>query len=50
MASLIAVLTVIMTAVNLINYFRVRNDMDNVLNIIYENDGFFPKDNTSPLT
>ncbi len=49
MASLIAVLTVIMTTVNLINYFRVRNDMDNVLNIIYENDGFFPKDNIRKL-
>ena len=43
MASLLAVLLVIMTAVSVISYRKVVDDADTTLALLAENDGFFPK-------
>ena len=41
--SVFLVLLVIMSAINILNYIRVVNDSDRVLNVLAENNGEFPK-------
>ena len=41
--SVFVVLTVIMSAINILNYSRVVRDSDAVLNVLAENNGQFPK-------
>ena len=43
MVSLLAVLLVIMSAVNLVYYRQVIQDADSTLALLAENNGFFPK-------
>ena len=45
MVSLLAVLLVIMSAVNLVYYYQVIRDADSTLSLLAENNGFFPKTN-----
>lgn len=42
MVSLLTVLLVIMTAINLLNYFKIVSDADSTLTLLAENDGAFP--------
>lgn len=42
MVSLLTVLLVIMTAINLLNYFKIISDADSTLTLLAENDGAFP--------
>lgn len=49
MVSLLAVLLVIMSAINLVYYRQVIRDADNTLTLLAENNGFFPKNNHEPL-
>ncbi|MBQ9321368.1 MAG: HAMP domain-containing histidine kinase [Eubacterium sp.] len=42
MASVLAVLLIIMTAINLLNYRNVLRDSDRILSILAENQGIFP--------
>jgi len=42
MASVLAVLVIIMTAINLLNYRNVLRDSDRILSILAENQGKFP--------
>lgn len=47
MLSVFCVLAIIMTAINVINYTKISSYADNVLNVLYENDGQFSlPDNT----
>ena len=48
MVSLLAVLLVIMSAVNIVYYRQVMQDADNTLALLAENNGFFPKTNREP--
>nr|WP_297282311.1 HAMP domain-containing sensor histidine kinase [uncultured Agathobaculum sp.] len=48
MVSLLAVLLVIMSAVNLVYYRQVIQDADSTLALLAENNGFFPKNNHEP--
>lgn len=41
MVSVIAVLSVIMIAINVINYSKIRSDVDNLLKVLSDNDGRF---------
>lgn len=48
MVSLLAVLLVIMSAINLVYYRQVIRDADSTLALLAENNGFFPKTNHEP--